>query len=367
VIAASELDKTFVVGKKQVHTLRSVTFDVAAGEFLAVIGASGSGKTTLIRSIAGLERPEGGVIRLRDKVVFDAASGLDVPPQQRRLGMVFQSYAIWPHLSVLDNVMLPLIRGQHRMATAAARVAAQNALDLVGIGSLADRPSPLLSGGQQQRVALARALAVSADVLLMDEPLSNLDAQLREEVRRELKSLAHQLGATILYVTHDLSEAMALADRLLILDKGAVLQIGAPADVYRRPASRGLADFLGRINWFEGTCTGNGTIDTSLGGLKTTWSGRGRGAVSVGIRPEHISLRVGASLSSSNTLANSFPATVISVQFLGAYALVDVDAGGERLLVEWRGALLLSAGDTIVVALPVEELLVFEQATSIQA
>jgi iron(III) transport system ATP-binding protein len=292
--------------------------------------------------------------------VFDAAAAVDVPPQGRGLGMVFQSYAIWPHLSVLDNVMLPLTRGHRRLRHEAARAAALQALEMVGIASLADRPAPLLSGGQQQRVALARALAVSSDVLLMDEPLSNLDAQLRDEVRRELKALVGRLGATVLYVTHDRAEAMALGERLLVIDQGAVVQAGPPDQVYRRPATRQLAEFLGHVNWLDGTAQEAGRIDTPLGPL---WTARcatpPSHPVTVGIRPESLSLHP---ISDSAGAVNHITATAVSVQFLGSHAVVEVECGGRRLVAESRGGdILPAAGEAVSLHLPPEQLLVFER------
>ena len=357
-ISASGIDKTFAVGGEGVRSLRGVGFDAVAGEFLVAIGASGSGKTTLLRTIAGLEQPDAGIIKLREEVVFDAARGIDVPPQRRRLGMVFQSYAIWPHMTVLENVMLPLRRGHLRMKHEAARAAALRALDLVGIAALADRPAPLLSGGQQQRVALARALAVSSDVLLMDEPLSNLDARLREEVRGELKALGSRLGATVLYVTHDRAEAMGMGDRLLVLDHGVVLQIGPPGEIYERPSSRQLAEFMGRVNWIEGKAARDGRIETRLGLLRAARPAPAGTAVTLGIRPENATLVRTAAV--ANDAPNTVRATALSVQFLGSYAVIEIAAAGERLVVETRGGEALpEAGETVVVHLPYERLLLF--------
>ena len=360
-ISVSGVSKTFSTAGNAVHSLHGISFDVAAGEFLVAIGASGSGKTTLLRSVAGLEWPDAGTIALRGEVVFDAANGIDVPPQRRRLGMVFQSYAIWPHLSVIDNVLLPLRHGYLRMRDDAARQAAMRALELVGIAALATRPAPLLSGGQQQRVALARALAVSSDVLLMDEPLSNLDAQLREEVRGELKSLSRRLGATVLYVTHDRSEAMGMADRVLVLERGSVLQIGLPAEIYDRPASRTMAEFMGRVNWIVGTPSGDGCIETPLGSLCTPGGVPHSGTVTIGIRPESIGVRKAAPGDALGM--NQVTATAVTVQFLGSHAVLEVEAAGQRLTIETRGAGLPLPGDELVLDLPPDRMFVFAEGT----
>jgi ABC-type Fe3+/spermidine/putrescine transport system ATPase subunit len=362
VISVSGVEKTFAAGGNAVHSLRGVSFDVVPGEFLVAIGASGSGKTTLLRSVAGLEWPDAGRIALRGETVFDAATGVDVPPQRRRIGMVFQSYAIWPHLSVLDNVMLPLRNGYLRMKLDAAQAAAMRALELVGIGALAARPAPQLSGGQQQRVALARALAVSSDVLLMDEPLSNLDAQLREDVRGELKALSSRVGATVLYVTHDRAEALAMADRVLVLDHGSVLQIGSPAEIYDRPASRTMAEFMGRVNWIAGTPAGDGRVATPLGPLRVAGDVARSGAVTIGIRPEGIGVRRAAP---GDVLgANAVAATAVSVQFLGSHAVLEADAAGVRLAIETRGTALPAPGDALVLDLPPERMFVFAEDTA---
>lgn len=357
-ISVSNVDKTFAAGGNAVHSLCGVTFDVAPGEFLVAIGASGSGKTTLLRSVAGLEWPDAGRIALRGETVFDAAAGTDVPPQRRRIGMVFQSYAIWPHLSVLDNVLLPLRNGYLRMKADAARRAALDALELVGIAALAERPAPQLSGGQQQRVALARALAVSSDVLLMDEPLSNLDAQLREEVRGELKALSSRVGATVLYVTHDRAEAMGMADRMLVLERGSVLQIGAPAEIYDRPASRTMAEFMGRVNWIIGTPAADGRVTTPLGPLVVSDGTARSSAVTIGIRPEGIGVRRAAPGEGAGGV-NAVAATAVSVQFLGSHAVLEADAAGQRLVIETHGLALPAPGDALILDLPADRMFVF--------
>lgn len=224
----------------------SIDLEAAPGELTTLLGPSGCGKTTTLRMVAGLECNDAGTIHIGNTVVSDAVKGYFVPPERRELGMVFQSYAIWPHMTVAENVGYPLrIRGIDRRTV---RNKVQRALDLVELGTYADRPAPQLSGGQQQRVAIARALSFEPGVLLMDEPLSNLDARLRTQTARELRSLQQRLGITCLYVTHDQEEAMMLSDRIVLMERGRILQQGSPADMYQRPGSRAVAAFFGAPN-----------------------------------------------------------------------------------------------------------------------
>ncbi len=207
-ISIRRLHKRFIVSDGAVAAVKSLDLEIAEGELFVIVGASGSGKTTLLRCIAGLETPDAGEIRIAGRVVSSDNPPTWVPPQQRKLGMVFQSYAVWPHLTVFNNVALPLAEGAQRIARKEVASRVREALRLVQLEELAERPATLLSGGQQQRVALARAIAVNPRILLMDEPLSNLDARLREEVRGKIRELAKQLGSTVLYVTHDQIDKM---------------------------------------------------------------------------------------------------------------------------------------------------------------
>ena len=219
---------------------------VADGEFVTLLGPSGCGKTTTLRMVAGFIAPTAGRIAIGSRLVSDAARGLLVPPNERRIGMVFQSYAVWPHMTVLDNVGYPLKVRKVPNDERRRRVRAM--LEQVKLGGLEGRYPHQLSGGQQQRVALARALVMEPQVLLLDEPLSNLDAKLREEMRDELKVLQRQVGVTILFVTHDQLEAMTLSDRVVIMHQGVVQQVGTPQDVYERPTNRFVASFVGAAN-----------------------------------------------------------------------------------------------------------------------
>ncbi len=245
-IGIRSLTKIFKTGGEAVRAVDAVDLQVNEKEFFVLLGLSGSGKTTLLRCVAGLEKPEAGEIKLGEEIVSAPERGIFVPPEDRGIGMVFQSYAVWPHMTVFDNVAFPLTDGKRRIPRNAMRDRVMKALGLVQLSAFADRPVPFLSGGQQQRVALARALAVEPKVLLMDEPLSNLDARLREEVRDEIRGLAKKLGITVLYVTHDQVEAMALADRIAVMSGGKILQIGGAEDLYHSPESRSVGEFSAR-------------------------------------------------------------------------------------------------------------------------
>ncbi|PYM56717.1 MAG: polyamine ABC transporter ATP-binding protein [Candidatus Rokuibacteriota bacterium] len=242
--------RDLVVRYGAVAAVRGVTFTVGAGEHLTLLGPSGCGKTTTLRAIAGLERPTSGEIRIGGSPVFASSTSLNVPAERRGLSMVFQSYAIWPHMTVFDNVAYGLRVRRRPEAEVVTRV--REALDLVQLGELDDRSASKLSGGQQQRVALARAFVFSPSVLLFDEPLSNLDAKLRAEMRVELKELQRRLDITSVYVTHDLEEALAISDRIIVMRDGAIEQVGTPAEIYDRPRNTFVADFVGSANLIRG-------------------------------------------------------------------------------------------------------------------
>ena len=230
-----------------VKAVADVSLHVRDGEMVTLLGPSGCGKTTTLRMIAGLEIPDGGRIRIGDATVFDSASGVNVPPERRNLGMVFQSYAIWPHMTVSENVAYGLKMRNVPMAERRRRVEA--VLVQVGLGGYADVPATNLSGGQQQRVALARALVFEPRLLLLDEPLSNLDAKLREHMRFELRIMQRRLKISALYVTHDQEEALTLSDRVVVMNKGCIDQVGTPQEIYEQPATRFVAEFIGKANF----------------------------------------------------------------------------------------------------------------------
>ena len=231
--------------------VRDASFTLAAGDFFTLLGPSGCGKTTTLRCLAGLERPDAGRIDLAGQTIFDAEAGTLVPVHRRGIGMVFQSYAVWPHMTVFENVAFPLIRGNRKVARHEVKTRVMKALAMVQLESMADRPAPMLSGGQQQRVALARALVYEPKMLLLDEPLSNLDAKLRVEMRIEIQQIIKRLGLTGLYVTHDQEEAMAISDRIAVMQDGVILQEAAPHHIYADPVTVFVAGFIGKSSFLE--------------------------------------------------------------------------------------------------------------------
>ena len=349
------LTKIFKTGGESVRAVDGIDLKVADREFFVLLGLSGSGKTTLLRCVAGLEKADAGEIKLGEQFVSAPGRGIFVPAEDRALGMVFQSYAVWPHMSVFDNVAFPLTNGKKRLARHAVKDRVMHALELVQLSSLADRPVPFLSGGQQQRVALARALAVEPKVLLMDEPLSNLDARLREEVRDEIRSLAKKLGIAVLYVTHDQVEAMALADRIAVMSGGKVLQIGSAEDLYHSPGSRSVGEFLGAMNEFSGIVRDGASISIDLGILECpATNGTGKDVV-VAVRPEDVSLSP-----ESTGRTNEFAAKCLSRLFLGDMTVYQLSVNGTQLRCKATGLYrALESGSSVYMRLPPEKLKVF--------
>ena len=294
--------------------LDDVSLAVARAEFFAFLGPSGSGKTTLLRLVAGFGTPSRGRILVRERDVTA------LPPWSRNVGMVFQSYALWPHMTGATNVAFGLERRKLSRAEVTRKVDA--ALDLVGLTAYADRRPSQLSGGQQQRVALARTIVIEPEVLLLDEPLSNLDAKLRVEMRSELKALQRKLGITAIYVTHDQEEANAVADRIAVLDQGRIQQIGAPTELYDHPANRFVATFLGTANLIEGRIA-HGNFEG--GGLVMGGVTGGDGPACISIRPQDITL---------GPPGAGAPATVESFEFLGGTIRYRLRMGEQRLTVD---------------------------------
>ncbi len=274
-----------------VKAAQDVSFTVAEGQLFTLLGPSGCGKTTTLRSIAGLERPRLGEISVNDRVVYSSSRGVFVSPNRRGFGMVFQSYAIWPHMNVFENAAFPLQVGGRRYSRKEIRDNVMRVLTAVQLEDLAEREATKLSGGQQQRLALARALVMEPALLLLDEPLSNLDAKLREKMRFELKRLQRELKITTVYVTHDQSEALALSHQIAVMSEGRIQQIGRPRDIYERPLNQFVADFVGTTNFIEGTVLGPEVDDEGLlrhahrdrrhhgGGRRGPAVGRARGAL----------------------------------------------------------------------------------------
>jgi putative spermidine/putrescine transport system ATP-binding protein len=304
------------------YAVREVSLTIADGEFLVLLGPSGCGKTTTLRMVAGFIEPSAGHVRL---------AGQDVtllPPWRRNAGMVFQSYALFPHMTVAQNVAFGLEMRKLSRADIDRRV--EETLALVRLGGYGGRLPRQLSGGQQQRVALARALAIRPDVLLLDEPLSNLDAKLRQEVRVEIRELQRQLGLTTVMVTHDQEEALTMADRLVVMNEGAVRQVGSQRDLYERPADRFVAGFVGRTTFLAGTVEAPGRF-RSNGGLALACAGGNPGHAVLSLRPERIEI----GLQPRSGLDNSLSGTVEFVSYLGA--LIDIHvrlSPSDRLVVQ---------------------------------
>ena len=297
-IEVRNLHVEYVTDEGPVHAVRGIDIDVAQGEFYTLLGPSGCGKTTTLRCLAGLESPTDGEISIDGEKVYSAADRINVPTHRRDIGMVFQSYAIWPHMTVFDNAAFPLQERRPRPDRGTIREKVRNALALVQLDGLEDRPAPFLSGGQQQRLALARALVKEPKVLLLDEPLSNLDAKLREETRIELRELVKRLGITTVYVTHDQLEALTMSDTVAVMESGLVAQTASPTGIYKHPANQFVASFIGQTNFIRGRVAqvagsdGLGTVETASGPLRCLLpdeSAPGRD-VTVVVRPEDVHL-----------------------------------------------------------------------------
>jgi len=334
-IRVEGLTKTFRVNKDVVTAVAGIDFEVPAGEMVTLLGPSGCGKTTTLRCIAGLEKPDGGRITIGDRPVVNVAANIFVPPHQRNLGMVFQSYAIWPHMTVFENVAYAL-EGK-RMARAERRRLAMEALATVKLADLADRPAPRLSGGQQQRVAIARAMVGKPQVLLFDEPLSNLDAKLRVEMRSELRRIQRQIGLSSVYVTHDQAEALAVSDWIVVMKDGRIVECGRPLDMYRYPKHVFTAQFLGTTNLIAGIVesvdevAGRLKVATALGpiiGADPTRKVAAGDKVRVSIRPEDLYETTGGDASQR---VNVFEGTLTFAIFAGVAVEAEVRCGDMRL------------------------------------
>ena len=343
-ITLRECAKTFPDGTV---ALKSVSLDVVAGETVVILGPSGCGKTTLLRIIAGLENPDaGGNVRFGDDDVTR------VPIEKRNVGMVFQSYALFPNMSVRDNVAYGLkIR---RVDRRSRKQQALKVLDMMRIGELAERRIDQLSGGQRQRVALARALAVRPRVLLLDEPLTALDAALRETLRTEIDRLLRSLGITSIYVTHDQQEAMVLGDRIIVMSKGEVAQSGTPEDIYLRPANRYVGEFIGVMNRLDGELS-NSRLETAAGNIdvEPTLVSKASGASSVFFRPEAVRLAAPEN--------SPLRCKVVAVHFHGGSRRYFLETGaGPELIVDAVNATSAKAGETVGVTIDPQSFIVFD-------
>ena len=348
------LTKTFDSGG--VVAVDDVSFQVEPGTVFTLLGPSGCGKTTTLRCIAGLERPDAGEIVVDDRVLFSSVRGLDVRANQRRLGLVFQSYAVWPHMDVFKNVAFPLLVAprRRRLSKRKIRDQVERVLAVVRLDHLADRRATDLSGGQQQRLALARALVMEPPLLLLDEPLSNLDARLREEMRLELKRLQAEVNVTSLYVTHDQVEALAMSDAIAVMRDGKLEQVGSPREIYAAPTSTFVADFLGAANLIEGVvrvvADGVYSVETAGGTLQapSSMNIKAGSHVTVVVRPEQVMIETGPAAPNSR-----WPATVVTSAFLGDAFDYVVDVGGLELRARRNAAIPISPGTSVGIRIPV--------------
>jgi iron(III) transport system ATP-binding protein len=349
-LIVERLRKEFVPGLAAVD---DVSFRVNAGEIVVLLGPSGCGKTTTLRCVAGLEHPTAGVVTIGGTTVSAPERGVLVPPRLRNIGMVFQSYAVWPHMTVRQNVEYPLRHRGVGRAEMERRVA--EVLDLVGLRDYASRSVVALSGGQMQRVALARSLVYEPSLLLLDEPLSNLDAQLRLRLRDDLRRIIKAAGVTALYVTHDQAEAVALGDRIGVMRDGRLLQMASASEIYNRPADLFVANFTGASNLLGGRVIERsgefGVVEAPSGQRLNAWLPAGitaGEAVSVAVRPENV--RIGANGASE---PNRFTARVAAQRFQGTQTVYELAVLGGRLEVLELGTSMRHAvGSDIDVVLP---------------
>jgi iron(III) transport system ATP-binding protein len=354
------LEKSFQQGDQLIPVVQDVSFDVGQGEIYTLLGPSGCGKTTIMRCLAGLETPDGGEIWLGGRQVYSSVADIDLPVMHRNIGMVFQSYALWPHMTVFENVAFPMRYGPEKISGAALRTRVMSALEMVQMQDFAERPVPMLSGGQQQRVALARALVYEPDVLLLDEPLSNLDTRLRIKMRSHIRNLVKQLNITTLCVTHDQEEALAFSDHIAVIRNGRILQSGPPRAIYEQPGDIDVANFLGEMNFFEATAEGLdpdgrlrlksrfGTILMTLraGDQEVETSA----PVWITIRPHHVVVKAAGML-----MTNCFEGRIGPVEFLGSRRRCAVGLGDEKCSIELHEG-NLDEGSTVLIELPEQHL-----------
>jgi iron(III) transport system ATP-binding protein len=349
-----------------VKAAQDVAFEVPEGKLFTLLGPSGCGKTTTLRSIAGLERPRVGEIAVNDRVVYSSSKGIFIAPNRRGFGMVFQSYAIWPHMNVFQNAAFPLEVGGKKYSRQEIRDKVMRVLTAVQLEHLADREATKLSGGQQQRLALARALVMEPALLLLDEPLSNLDAKLRHHLRFELKRLQRELKITTVYVTHDQSEALALSHEIAVMSEGRIRQVGTPRQIYERPNSAFVADFVGSTNFLDGAVLGPDVgeqryrVRTEIGDLSVlaTETFRPDDKVLISVRPEDVEL----SEDRPQRANNVWQGIVDQKVFLGEVLDFQVKVGERVLLSRQHPSLRTPIGNPIYVQLDPEKCVALKAA-----
>jgi iron(III) transport system ATP-binding protein len=349
-----------------VKAAQGISFDVPEGKLFTLLGPSGCGKTTTLRSIAGLERPKSGEIAVAGTVVYSSDKNTFIAPNRRNFGMVFQSYAIWPHMNVFQNAAFPLDVGNRKFSKKETEERVMRVLTAVGLDQFADREATKMSGGQQQRLALARALVMEPKLLLLDEPLSNLDAKLRERMRFELKRMQRELGLTTIYVTHDQSEALALSHEIAVMSAGHIVQIGSPRDIYERPRNKFVADFVGLTNFLDATVeapepnNSGYRVNSTIGQLSVTSFDRfGKGdSVLISVRPEDVELT-----EQRPNGANVIEGKVDFKVFLGEYMDYQIKVGEHQVLARVHPSFKASVGSTVYLRMNPEKCISIQDNT----
>jgi len=354
-VRVTMLAKSFADRERAVAAVDGVSFEVPEGKFYTLLGPSGCGKTTTLRCLAGLESPDAGEIEIAGELVYSSTRGIFVRPDNRPIGMVFQSYAIWPHMNVFDNVAFPLQVGKQHFSRAEIRRRVEQSLALVQLDGLEGRMAPQLSGGQQQRLALARALIREPRLLLLDEPLSNLDAQLRERMRSELRDLQQRLQITTVFVTHDQIEALSMSDRMAVMQNGRIVQEGTPREIYTTPQTQFVAQFIGSTNVVDGHLVpaigGAGLVRlaTDLGEIEfpSSADGQGNGQPRLAIRPEDVVVHQAAFQG-----LNVVMGRVAKVDFLGGYLDCQIAVRDTTVFTRQHPSLALEVNQTVWIQFP---------------
>jgi iron(III) transport system ATP-binding protein len=347
-LVVENLRKAFDSGAGEVQAVRGASFSVPKGTFFTLLGPSGSGKTTILRCIGGLETPDGGEIRLGEKIYYSECRHTVLMPEERGIGMVFQSYAIWPHMTVFNNVAFPLKYGLRRVSRSEIKTRVKRVLDLVQMEGLSDRMATQLSGGQQQRVALARALVSEPDLLLLDEPLSNLDAKLREDMRLEIRRIQQSLGLTTIYVTHDQAEALSMSDRIALLRGGEIVQLGRPRELYEHPSDVFASAFIGTSNQLSGEIAAGGAGSVRVKGREIACVRSPgcpeKGEVIVSVRPEDIDVRP-----ANGSDTDAWKGTVRQVVYFGDSVNCEIDFAGTLLRARLHPSTVLENGQEVTI------------------
>ena len=371
ILKIDNLEARFELRDSVVHALRGIDLEIEEGEFFVLLGPSGCGKTTMLRSIAGLERPSAGGIFIDGQPVFSKSDNVFVPPDRRPIAMVFQSYAIWPHLDVYENVAFPLRRGRARLGQAELQDRVREVLELLGLETMADRPVTTLSGGQQQRVALARALALRPRILLMDEPLSNLDFKLQVRLRAQMRELMHRLRLTTVHVTHNQAEALETGDRIAVMDLGKVSQIGDPQTIYHSPENEFVARFIGDMNIYSGRFHGrdgaDALVDTPFGRLRARLTAKESfnpgDNCAVGIRAEDIQINGEVPPDGGNLLSGN----CVASNYVGEGFVHTIRTAGEDVRIKRHHNKKIGLGETQQLRFPPEHTVVVSPAKDLSA